>query len=184
MFRYKKYRLAAGAIRESPKTEEAGRAREHRRSGVRVSTQVLEPLAKGIDLSGRSILRRSFPILGEFGASKRLISLPRELGNLAGGRAGIDRRRGRRRGLQKPIHALCASSNPKARPQLLADRDAARHAMRQPQFFDNRDDGLVRDLLRSSHRKKVTVNYGKFEYIQALDWRGTSGFNEPILSLT
>ncbi len=165
MFRYKKYGLTAGAVSKSLETPEAGGTLDRRRSGVRVSTQALEPLAQGIDLSCSSLLRCSFPILGEFSASKGLIALPGELSNLAGRRGGIDRA-GRRRGLQQPIHALCACSYPKARPQLLADRDAARHAMRQPQFFDNRDDGLVRDLLRSSHRKKVTVNYGKFEYIQ------------------
>jgi hypothetical protein len=27
--------------------------------------------------------------------------------------------------------------------------------VRQPQFFDNRDDGLVRDLLRSSHGRRL-----------------------------
>ncbi len=155
MFRYKKYGPTAGAVRESPKAEEAGRVRKHRRSGVRVSTQALEPLAKRIDLSGRSILRRSLPILGEFGASKGLIALAGEFGNLAGRRAGIDRRRERRRGFQQPIHALCARSNPKARPQLLADRDAAWASVRQPQFLDNRDDGLVRDLLRSSHGRRL-----------------------------
>ncbi len=151
MFRYKKYGLKAGAVRESLETPGAGGILDRRRLTVRVSTQALEPLAKGIDLSCSSILRRSFPILGEFGASKGRIALQGELGNLAGRRGGIDRRRGRRRGFQKPIHALCACSNPKARPQLLADRDTARRAVRQPQFFDNRNDGLVRDLLRSSH---------------------------------
>ena len=151
MFRYKKYGLTAGAVNESLETPEAGETLDRRHSGVRVSTQAQEPLAKGIDLSCRSILRRSFPILGEFGASKRLIALPGKLGDLTGRRGGIDRRRGRRRGIQQPIHALSACPNAKARPQLFADRDAARRAVRQPQFFDNRDDGLVRDLLRSSH---------------------------------
>ncbi len=155
MFRYKKYGLTAGAVSKSPKTKEAGGALDRRHSGVRVSTQALQLLAKAIDLSGSSILRGSFPILGEFGASKRRIALQGKLGNLAGRRGGIDRRRGRRRGLQKPIHALCACSNPKARPQLLADRDTARRAVRQPQFFDNRNDGLVRDLLRSSHGTRL-----------------------------
>ena len=155
MFRYKKYGLTAGAVSKSLETPEAGATLDRRRSGVRVSTQALEPLAKGIDLSCSSLLRRSFPILGEFGASKGLIALQGELGNLASRRGGIDRRRGRRRGLQKPIYALCACSKPKARPQLLADRDAARRAVRQPQFFDNCDDGLVRDLLRSSHGRRL-----------------------------
>ncbi len=130
MFRYKKYGLTAGAVSESLETPEAGRTPDRRRLRVRVSTQALEPLTKGIDLSRGSILRRSFPILGEFSASKGLIALHGELGNLAGRRDGIDRRRGRRRGLQQPIHALCACSNPKACPQLLADRDAARRAVR------------------------------------------------------
>ena len=151
MFRYKKYGLAAGSVGKSLKTPETDGTVERNQSGVRVSTQALEPLAKGIDLSRRSILCRSFPILGEFGASKRLIALHGKLGNLTGRRSGIDRRRGRRRGFQQPIHALSACPNSKARPQLLADRDAAWASVRQPQFFDNRDDGLVRDLLRSSH---------------------------------
>ena len=151
MFRYKKYGLAAGAVSKSLETPKADEILDRGRSGVRVSTQAHESLAKGIDLSCRSILRRSFPILGEFGASKRLIALHGKLGDLTGRRGGIDRRRGWRRGFQQPIDALGACSNPKARPQLLADRDAARRAVRQPQFIDNRNDGLVRDLLRSSH---------------------------------
>jgi hypothetical protein len=155
MFRYKKYGLKAGAVSESLETPEAGRTLNRGRSGVRVSTQLPESLAKGIDLSCRSILRRSFPILGEFGASKRLIALQGEFGDLAGRRGGINRRCGRRRGFQQPIHALGACSNAKARPQLFADRDAARRAVRQPQFFDNRGDGLVRDLLRSSHGRRL-----------------------------
>ncbi len=155
MFRYKKYGLKAGAVSKSLETPEAGGTLDRRGLRVRVSTQALEPLPKGINLSCSSILRRSFPILGEFGASKRRVALPGELGDLAGRRGGIDRRRGRRRGLQQPIHALCACSNPKACPQLLADRDAARRAVRQPQFFDNRGDDLVRDLLRSSHGRRL-----------------------------
>ena len=151
MFRYKKYGLTAGAVSKSLENPEAGGTLDRRGSGVRVSTQALEPLAEGIDLSCSSILRRSFSILGEFCASKRRVALPGELGDLTGRCGGIDQRRGRRRGLQQPIHALCAGSNPQAHPQLLAHRDTARRAVRQPQFFDNRDDGLVRDLLRSSH---------------------------------
>ncbi len=151
MFRYKKYGLKAGGVSKSLENPKADGTGDRRPSSVRVRTQALEPLAKSIDLSCGSILRRSFPILGEFGASKRRVALPGELGDLTGRHGGIDRRRGRRRGLQKPIHALCARSNPKARPQLLTDRDAAWASVRQPQFFDNRDDGLVRDLLRSSH---------------------------------
>ena len=100
MFRYKKYGLTAGAVSKSLETPEAGGTLDRRRSGVRVSTQALEPLAKAIDLSCSSLLRRSFPILGEFGASKRRIALQGELGDLAGRRGGIDRRRGRRRGFQ------------------------------------------------------------------------------------
>ncbi len=155
MFRYKKYGLAAGAVSESLETPKAGGALDRKQSCVRVSTQALEPLAKGIDLSCRSILRRSFPILGEFGASKRLIALHGKLGDLTGRRGGIDRRRGWRRGFQQPIHALSACPNPKARPQLLANRDAARCTVRQPQFIDNRNDGLVRDLLWSSHGRRL-----------------------------
>jgi hypothetical protein len=155
MFRYKKYGLGAGAVNESLATPEAGGTLDRRRLRVRVSTQAPESLAKGIDLSCRSILHRSFPILGEFGASKRLIALQGEFGDLAGRLGGIDRRRGRRRGFHQPIDALGACSNPKARPQLLTDRDAARRAVRQPQFIDNRNDGLVRDLLWSSHRRRL-----------------------------
>ncbi len=155
MFRYKKYGLKAGGVSKSLENPKADGTGDRRPSSVRVRTQALEPLAKGINLSCSSILRRSFPILGEFGASKGRIALQGELGNLAGRRGGIDRRRGRRRGFQQPIHALCACSNPKACPQLLADRDTARRAVRQPQFFDNRDDGLVRDLLRSSHGTRL-----------------------------
>ncbi len=155
MFRYKKYGLAAGAVNKSLETPEAVGILDRRRSDVRVSTQALEPLTKAIDLSCSSLLRRSFPILRELGASKRRVALPGELRDLTGRRGGIDRRRGRRRGFQKPIYALCARSKPKARPQLLADRDAARRAVRQPQFFDNCDDGLVRDLLRSSHGTRL-----------------------------
>jgi len=155
MFRYKKYGLEAGAVNESLETPEAAGALDRKQSGVRVSTQVPEPLTKGIDLSCRAILRRSFPILGEFGASKSFIALQGKLGDLTGRHGGIDRRRGRRRGFQQPIHTLSACPNPKARPQLLADRDAARCAVRQPQFIDNRDDGLVRDLLWSSHGRRL-----------------------------
>jgi hypothetical protein len=155
MFRYKKYGPTAGAVSESLETPEAGGTLDRRRLRVRVSAQAPEPLAKSIDLSCRSILRRSFPIFGEVGASKRLIALQGELGDLAGRRSAIDRWRGRRRGFQQPIHALGACSNAIARPQLFADCDAARRAVRQPQFFDNRDDGLVRDLLRSSHGRRL-----------------------------
>jgi hypothetical protein len=130
MFRYKKYGPTAGAVSESLETPEAGGTLDRRRLRVRVSTQAPEPLAKGIDLSCRSILRRSFPIFGEFGASKSLIALQGEFDNLAGRHRGIDRRRGRRRGFQQPIHALGACSNPKAHPQLFADRDAAGRAVR------------------------------------------------------
>jgi hypothetical protein len=143
MFRYKKYGLRAGAVIENLKTPEASKPLDPRCSGVGIRTQVFEPLSKSIDLNCGSVLGGLFAILGEFGASKRRVALPGEFGDLARRSAGIDRWRGRRRGLQEPIHPLGACPDSEARPQLLAHRDATWGAVRQSQFFDNRDDGLV-----------------------------------------
>jgi hypothetical protein len=58
--------------------------------------------------------------------------------------------------------------------------DAARRTVRLPQFLDDRDDGLVRNLLRSSHGEEVTVNYGKLVRGQHSGFRGTSRSIERI----
>jgi hypothetical protein len=155
MFRYKKYRPEAGAVSKNSETGKAGKPLEPGRSGVRISAQPLEALAQRIDLIGGPILRRLFPILGKFGASQRRIARGGKLGNPPFRIGGIDGRRRGRRGLQKPIHALRTCPNTKARPQLLADRDAARRAVRLPQFLDDCDDGVVRNLLRSSHPARL-----------------------------
>jgi hypothetical protein len=177
MFRYKKYGLKAGAVSKSRGT---GKAAEPGGSGVRVSAQALQALAQCIDLVCSSILRRPFPILSKLGAPQSRVTLGGEVGNLPCRFGEINGRRLRRRGLQQPIHALSACPNTKAGPQLLADLDAARRAVRLPQFLNDRDDGIVRNLLRSSHGEKVTVNYGKFVLGQYSGFRGTSCLNEPI----
>ena len=151
MFRYKKYGLRAGAVNKNRGTGKATRVPEPASLGVRVSAQVPQPLAQRIDLIGGAILRRTFPILGEFCASQGRVALRGELGDLPRRIERIDGRRRARRGLQQPIHALRACPNPEAGPQLLADRDAARRALRLPQFLDDREDCIVRNLLRSSH---------------------------------
>jgi len=167
MFRYKKYRPMADGLINSSKDESRPRSR---RSRVRVCTQTLKPLAQLVDLGSRSILRRSFSILGEFGALQRRITLGDKLGNPPRRAHWIKWRSRRRRGLQQSVNALCACAEPKAGPQALAYRDAARSAVGKAQFFDNGDNGLVRDLLRSSHEMEVTVNSGKFKH---------SGFDLP-----
>jgi hypothetical protein len=147
-----------GAVSKTPESRKASGAPEPKRSGVRVSAQALQPLAQCVDLTGRPILRRTFPILGKLGAPQSRVTLRAEVGDLHRRIGGIGGRRQPRRGLQKPIHALRACSNTKAGPQLLADLDAARRAVRLPQFLDDRDDGIVRNLLRSSHEGE---GYGK-----------------------
>jgi len=158
MFRYKKYRPEAGGLNKSPRTARANKALESGGSGVRIGAQALQPLAQRIDLSGRPILGRPFPILGKLGTSQSRITLGGKVGDLPCRIGGIDGQWRARRGLQKPIHALRACPNTKAGPQLLADLDAARRAVRLPQFLDDRDDGVVRNLLRSSHGGE---GYGK-----------------------
>ena len=180
MFRYKKYRPESGGLNKSPGTGKAKKTLKPGGSGVRISAQALQPLAQRVDLSGRPILRRPFPILGKLGASQSRVTLGGKLGDLPRRIGGIDGRQQPRRGLQQPIHALRACPNTKAGPQLLADLDAARRAVWLAQFLDDRGDGIVRDLLRSSHGKKVTVNYGKFVSRQRSKLRGTSRLNGPF----
>ena len=155
MFRYKKYGPKAGGLNKNPGTAKANKTLEPGGSDVRICAQALQPLAQRIDLVSSSILRRTFPILGKLGTPQSRVTLGGKVGDLPCRIGGIDGQWRARRGLQKPIHALRACPNTKAGPQLLTDLDAARRAVRLPQFLDDRDDGLVRNLLRSSHGSRL-----------------------------